>query len=737
VGRGVVYEALQAPLGRRVALKVLPLAAALDPRAIQRFQLEAQVAGWLQHSRIVPVYAVGVVDDVPYFAMQYIEGGSLGTLIAELRGFAGRGPDTTAGDRSGDSPSGLALGLLTGRFNPSSREVVTDRHLAPMVADEDRPTLEAAPSIGDNAYLRTVARLGIQAADALGYAHEQGIIHRDIKPANLLLDRRGDLWVADFGMADVQGDAGLTLTGDLPGTLRYMSPEQASGQRAIVDRRTDIYSLGATLYELLTLQPAVTGPDKAGIIRRISEEEPVPIRRLNRSVPLDLATVVTKALSKDPANRYETAAKLADDLQRFLDSRPIAARPAGLLSRSWRWCRRKPMQAGLAAALVLALVGGFAGITWNWREAVRQKQDAERQKGLLVISQGRAEASEKKALTHAARADAINDFLIEKLLRQAAPENNPAAKKVTLQEVLDRAAAGVGSSFKDQPEVEAAIRLTIGQTYHDLGDYVQSATHYRAALEIHRQKPDETGQGKFKAMNGLGHSLTHLNHLEEAEPLLVDAATETERLLGSTHDLCLTARVYLATLRQRQGRDSDAELLKRRLVDDKRLTRGPKDPSTLSALHNLGNVLAQERKYEEAEQLFRECLSIRREVNGAGHPDTILCSFSLGSMLSELGRVEEAEKLLRESFESSRQVLGAEHPTTLLMMNTLGALLNKAGRLDDAEKLLRLCLEARQRILGKTHSDSVHTAALLQAVAKQRARAAELKSPAAAVARKP
>ena len=300
------------------------------------------------------------------------------------------------------------------------------------------------------------------------------------------------------------------------------------------------------------------------------------------------------------------------------------------------------------------------------QEAVLQKQEALRQKGLLVVSQGRAEASEKKALTQAAKADAINHFLIDKLLRQAAPENNPAAKRVTLLEVLDRAAAEVGSSFKGQPEVEAAIRLTLGQTYHDLGDYGKSAMHYRAAYEIHRQQSDETGQGKLKAMDNLGHSLVHLGQLKEAEPLLVDAAEETGRLLGPTHELCLSARGFLANLRQQQGRDSDAEALERRLVDDYRLARGPKDPLTLTAINNLGTVLVREKKYAEAERLFRECLAIRREVSGPGQPDTIMGLYNLGFVLNELGRVEEAEKLMRESFESSRQVLGPEHPTTLL-----------------------------------------------------------------------
>ncbi len=271
-----------------------------------------------------------------------------------------------------------------------SRDAEIPRQPSANVPDIDLTATKAPASIHGRAYLRTVAHFGIQAAEALGYAHDQGIIHRDIKPANLLLDRRGDVWIADFGMADVQGDAGLTLSGDLPGTLRYMSPEQATGQRALVDRRTDIYSLGATLYELLTLEPAVSGPSKAAIVSRIVEAEPVPIRRLNKAVPVDLATIVTKALAKDPARRYETALKLADDLDRFLTGRPIAARPAGAISRSWRWCRRKPVQAGLAAALVLTVVAGFSGITWNWREAVIQRQEALRQKNAALIQEGEA-----------------------------------------------------------------------------------------------------------------------------------------------------------------------------------------------------------------------------------------------------------------------------------------------------------------------------------------------------------
>ena len=284
-GMGIVYEAEQIPPGRRVALKILPPSAAMDPRALQRFQLEAQVAGWLQHPRVVPLYAVGMLSDVPYYAMQYIEGGSLADLIAEMRSLlkshhraecpdetvAWQGarhdqPNTTPSS-NGDSSAALALCLLSGNFSLPRSESGSGRTFArPAPAPDKSNQSVHNSSIYGRTYLRTVARLGVQAAEALGYAHDQGIVHRDIKPANLLLDKRGDLWVADFGMADVQGEAGLTLTGDLPGTLRYMSPEQALGQRSLVDRRTDIYAIGATLYELLALRPAVPGSDKLEIL---------------------------------------------------------------------------------------------------------------------------------------------------------------------------------------------------------------------------------------------------------------------------------------------------------------------------------------------------------------------------------------------------------------------------------------------------------------------------------------
>ena len=240
--------------------------------------------------------------------------------------------------------------------------------LDPTPASTATPT-SSGSSTRSKTFFLTAARLGMQAAEALEHAHEQGVLHRDIKPANLLIDVRGKLWITDFGLARLQGDAGLTMTGDLLGTLRYMSPEQALAKRVGIDHRTDIYSLGATLYELLTLAPAYAGRDRQEILRRIAFEEPRPPRRLNPSIPVDLETIVLKAMAKDPAGRYAAAQELADDLDRFVKCEPIRARRSNAWERSVKWAQRRPAVAALLATLVLVTLLGFAGITWQWVRA--------------------------------------------------------------------------------------------------------------------------------------------------------------------------------------------------------------------------------------------------------------------------------------------------------------------------------------------------------------------------------
>jgi WD40 repeat protein/serine/threonine protein kinase len=360
-GMGVVYEAVQISLARRVALKVLPFAAALDAKQLQRFKNEAQAAAHLHHTNIVPVYGVGCERGVHYYAMQLIEGQTLANIIRGLRQLAGAEPEAPADAAARLLASDLASGLLAPPRRDTSDEQPTGSYVPPVPdgvapASETARTaaLSAETSVRNREFFRGVVTLGVQAAGALEYAHQMGVVHRDIKPANLLVDARGNVWVTDFGLAHCQSQAGLTMTGDLVGTLRYMSPEQALAQRVVVDQRTDVYSLGATLYELLTLEPAFTGRDRQELLRQIAFEEPRPPRRLNPAIPTELETIVLKALAKNPDDRYGTAQELADDLNRFAEDKPIRARRVSLGKRVLLWIRRRPADAALVAVSALA-----------------------------------------------------------------------------------------------------------------------------------------------------------------------------------------------------------------------------------------------------------------------------------------------------------------------------------------------------------------------------------------------
>jgi WD40 repeat protein/serine/threonine protein kinase len=375
-GMGIVYEAEQISLGgRRVALKVLPFVATMDPRYLQRFHNEARAAACLHHTHIVPVYGVGCERGVHYYAMQFIDGHTLAELIAELRRLAGR--EAAEPPEAAGQAAELASELASGRWAPPRRSTAeqppTEPYQPPLepgaaavVETAPRPAAASTQrSAQDPAYFRTVARLGIHAAEALEHAHQLGVVHRDVKPANLLVDGRGHLWVADFGLAHCKSQDGLTMTGELVGTLRYMSPEQALGQRELVDHRTDVYSLGATLYELLTLEPAFGGSDRQKLLRQIDSEEPRPPRRLNKAIPAELETIVLKAMAKEPARRFATAQELADDLKRFLEDRPIRARRPTLAQHLKKWARRHRgvvLTAAAAGLLLLVLtVVGLAG----------------------------------------------------------------------------------------------------------------------------------------------------------------------------------------------------------------------------------------------------------------------------------------------------------------------------------------------------------------------------------------
>jgi serine/threonine protein kinase len=331
-GMGVVYEAVQQSLGRHVALKVLSLPSLLNSAHLERFRREARAAARLQHSHIVPVFDFGAHDGECYYAMQYVPGLSLDLVAQALR------------------QARAAAGARNARGADESAS-------APDPAVETRAAAlsdtQFSTAAGLRQYHRNVARLGLQVAEALAYAHAEGVLHRDIKPSNLLLDVKGNVWITDFGLAKAEGEDELTYTGDFVGTLRYMAPERLEGWS---DRGSDVYSLGVTLYELLSLEPFFACKTRAELVRRIAGDAPPALRRLDSSIPVDLETIVLKAIAKEPAARYHRAEELAEDLRRFLGDRPILARRSTLLERFNRWRRNNRAVAALAAATTALLI---------------------------------------------------------------------------------------------------------------------------------------------------------------------------------------------------------------------------------------------------------------------------------------------------------------------------------------------------------------------------------------------
>ena len=445
-GMGIVYEAVQESLDRRVALKVLAHASTLDEKSVKRFELESRAAASLHHTNIVPVFGVGDKDGLHYYVMQFIDGFGLGEVLRELRlicdsdNNANHGRSTVAMSGSdaahpfanetvelNEMPTDMlephaqhiAQSLLLGQFS-QRRSETSASHTSATVADESLPgwtdksagmptvitnrqdrlfespvdsqatepldhekskcvpveeRLQAqnrrSPTKLNPNYWTSVAKIGVQVADALDYANDFGVLHRDIKPSNLLIDSIGTVWVTDFGLAKASGSDDLTLTGAIVGTVRYMAPERFSGKG---DVRSDIYSLGLTLYELLTHYPAFREQDQHRLIRQVLNDEPPRPRKLRPDIPRDLETIVLKAASREPSGRYQTPRELADDLRRFLLNKPIAARQANFLERSRRWCRRNPIVASLSAALLIVVVASFSTVVWLWRDAEQQRR---------------------------------------------------------------------------------------------------------------------------------------------------------------------------------------------------------------------------------------------------------------------------------------------------------------------------------------------------------------------------
>jgi serine/threonine protein kinase/tetratricopeptide (TPR) repeat protein len=402
-GMGVVYEALQESLGRHVALKVLPFNRMVQPEHLERFRREARAAARLHHTNIVPVFGVGEDQSVHYYAMQFIHGQGLDAVLEEVRRLRDS-PNADAYDKKSlaatvaqsmvagfHAATESGLGLLTPPPETPNHEVsepVSENALPADIPTSPAPAPPAAPVVnpahrskkagrsgdatpsklqlqGDRAYFASVASIGAQAAEGLEYAHNQGVVHRDIKPSNLLLDTTGQVWITDFGLAKADDSDVLTNPGDILGTIRYMAPERFHGQ---TDARCDVYGLGVTLYEMLTLRPAVEHPLAGSPLEQIAHLDPPRPRKVDARIPRDLETIVLKGMAKELDSRYSSAGEMAEDLHRFLADRPIRARRTPWRERAWRWCRRNPAVASLIASVTVLLLVAAGAIGWAARD---------------------------------------------------------------------------------------------------------------------------------------------------------------------------------------------------------------------------------------------------------------------------------------------------------------------------------------------------------------------------------
>jgi serine/threonine protein kinase len=712
-GMGVVYEARQLSLGRTVALKLLGFAALLDQKQIQRFQNEAQAAAGLHHPNIVSVFAVGCERGVHFYSMQFIEGQSLDRVIDELR----REPANIHSLSSGD----------VRRAEERQKERTEESAFA-----ERKATMEATSVIGGGLstirsvrtrnYVRTAVELVMQAADALQHAHECGVVHRDVKPSNLLLDRFGKLWVTDFGLARCDLGPDLTATGDLLGTLRYMSPEQASGKPELIDHRTDIYSLGVTLFELLTLRPAFEGSERAEILRRIRDESVPSLRILNSAVPYDLETIVFKACAKSREECYVSAAEFRQDLQRFLAGEPAQARRPTLLDKGVKWITRHKSTAAatLFGALVLlagastALVMLAAKQTETDRALVRAR--AHFREVQEVVDRFGARVSEK--LRDVPGAEPIRGELLRETLAYYDAILEYAGDEPALREDAAKAAfkAGVVHEQIGESELAKAKYQLAKNRFSQMVVEMPTVPAHQADLAL--------------CENNLGSLAARLGNTAEAEQLLRSAITRQRRLLQASpdevryrQDIALS-EINLGLALADAGQNDLAMACYRDAVRE--LQHGVSDHSTKergdadqrqrlsNAFYNLSGVVAQENP-AEAERLAREAINLLRDIDGPKARANLALSLSnLGTLLSRHNRIDEAIVVLREAVAMQEQfAIDAPHVVSHRVdlastRNNLGQTLLDSGDLALAVGEFEKARELFEKLVTDFPDDPMH-----------------------------
>lgn len=541
-GMGLVYRARQCSLNRLVALKVLSAGLGLTTKAIMRFKLEAEAAAKLHHTNIVPIYWTGEENRVPYYAMELIDGPSLDQVIKQLRTEADTSSINSASDasRAQQDPDWINETLICNSAAKSDT-----------ATSSDRSTFDISSSLGSSsAYYDNLAKMMADVADALAHAHDHGIVHRDIKPANLLLSSDGRLSVNDFGLARMLEQPGMTMTGELMGSPMYMSPEQITAGRLPLDYRTDIYSLGATLYELLTLQPPFPGKQRDQVLSQVIHKDPPKPRSINPQIPRDLETICMKAMEKDPDRRYQTAELLAKDLRRFVDRHAISARRTGPLERAVRWARKnKALTAMASLTLLIGLVAaGFGYRHWNDRI---EKQ--------FLVDQLRAQAL-KQALDQALKKAMSGSFAKALLLIDEAIEHgaDPNWKPMieAQQDLFEGKAENAVAKLQNVVEKNSdnlTARWMLAEAYWANGQTMLTGTTIQ---DLNGEYPEQPLESLFAAkalsMAEPDKAMSLLNSVLREDPQLTYARI---------------TRAHVTVFQAMNKKDGDRELVHRALSD--------------------------------------------------------------------------------------------------------------------------------------------------------------------------
>jgi serine/threonine protein kinase/predicted negative regulator of RcsB-dependent stress response len=673
-GMGVVYEARQVSLNRKVALKVLSSTVGLSGKAVLRFRREAEAAAKLHHTNIVPIYATGEENGAYFYAMELIEGPSLDRVLEALRR-----PQAPATGASNVADS-------TGDNLPAWVAQTIDHVPAPVTASGVRPALTPSSVQSGAGYFDTVARLVAEVADALEYAHGQGVIHRDIKPSNLLLSPAGRLAVNDFGLARLLEQPGMTLTGEFVGTPAYMSPEQITAGRVPLDHRTDIYSLGATLYELLTWQRPFPGHRREQVLAQVLHKDPPPPRRLDRRIPVDLETICLKAMDKDPDRRYQTAGQMAQDLRCYLNRFAISARRAGPVARGVKWVRRRPGVAALLGCLLVAVaVAGY--FAWQAKQAGDRLAEDQRQAALERAILQAMSGDEAAALQAIADAEA----------RDAPPgQLNLLRGFVEYQRGRPREAMVYLEQAERQLPGSVAVKALLAQAHCAVGQWSQMEELLAASDGLQPQTSEDylflgMAQAVFdpdKGLRTLDKALERPRPWPLARLLRGSARTQVAMMTGTVQDadkalddlrkvdlpdgpLLVGARVFatLVALHAHDSKSTQRPALLRQVAEDvELLARYPDVPTAVVARCNYFVFL------DDDEALLREVRAARRH-----HPDSALDYFELHVLYR---RKQFAEALA--FLEASQQNWTNEHfPLTRGMV-----LASLPGRQREAEEAI-------------------------------------------------